>query len=100
MWVGVILILVLVMCVFNGTAATGIYTDGHTRSLHDAFPICLAQTYGKCQWLPTDPVGAARVQRWLSVAAGPLHAGPASARLITVFGAPYNAEEEIGRAHV
>jgi glutathione S-transferase len=39
------------------------------------------------------------VQRWLSVAAGPIHAGPATARLITVFGAPYNAEDVIARSH-
>lgn len=33
------------------------------------------------------------------VAAGPIHAGPATARLITVFGAPYNAEDVIARSH-
>ncbi|HTE53697.1 MAG TPA: glutathione S-transferase family protein [Kofleriaceae bacterium] len=38
------------------------------------------------QWLPRDPVGAARVQVWLSVAAGPLAAGPAAARRAVVFG--------------
>lgn len=32
--------------------------------------VYLASRYGKGCWLPTDPVGAARVQRWLSVAAG------------------------------
>lgn len=31
-------------------------------------------------WLPEDPAGAAAVQRWLSVAAGELMYGPASAR--------------------
>jgi glutathione S-transferase len=39
-------------------------------------------------WLPSDPVAAARVQRWLSVAAGELAYGPATARLVTVFKAP------------
>jgi glutathione S-transferase len=39
------------------------------------------------QWLPRDPLAAARVQQWLSVAAGPLAFGPAAARLVTVFGA-------------
>ena len=43
--------------------------------------------------------GAAAVQRWRSVAAGPIAFGPATARLITVFGAKHNAEEVIGRAH-
>jgi glutathione S-transferase len=45
-------------------------------------------------------VEAAAVQRWLSVAAGELAIGPARARLITVFGAPYDAADTIQRAHV
>ena len=49
-------------------------------------------------WLPRDPLGAAAVQRWLSVAAGPLAFGPASARLINLFKAPFNADEVCGRA--
>ncbi len=40
------------------------------------------------QWLPRDPLGAARVQRWLSVAAGPLAYGPAAARVAMLFGRP------------
>lgn len=65
----------------------------------NAILVYLANKYGQGRWLPTDPVGAARVQRWLSVAAGPLHAGPATARLITVFGASHNAEDVIARSH-
>ncbi|MFP3632274.1 glutathione S-transferase, partial [Burkholderia sp. SIMBA_045] len=45
------------------------------------------------------PVGAAKVQRWLSIAAGPIAFGVARARLITVFGASYNAEEVIANSH-
>lgn len=73
--------------------------DGMVLADSNAILVYLASKYGKGHWLPTDPVGVARVQRWLSVAAGPLHAGPAAARLITVFGAPYNAEEVIARSH-
>ena len=40
------------------------------------------------RWLPRDALGAARVQRWLSVAAGPLASGPAAARVAVVFGRP------------
>lgn len=40
------------------------------------------------QWLPRDPVGSARVQRWLSVAAGPLVNGPGNARVNVLFGRP------------
>ncbi len=65
----------------------------------NAILVYLAQRYGRGRWLPTDPVGAAQVQRWLSVAAGPIAFGPAAARLITVFGATFNAEEVIARAH-
>ena len=50
-------------------------------------------------WLPRDPVGAAQVQRWLSVAAGPLAAGPAAARVIAVFGLDKDSAEVIARAH-
>lgn len=59
----------------------------------------LALRYGEPHWLPRDAVGAARVQRWLSAAAGPVAFGPAAARLITLFKAPLNAEEVCGRAH-
>jgi len=41
-------------------------------------------------WLPRDPVKASQVQRWLSVAAGPLANGPARARAAVIFGAPAN----------
>jgi len=61
--------------------------------------IYIAKKRGLTEWLPSDPDGAAAVQRWLSVAAGQIAFGPAAARLITVFGAGFNAEEVIGRAH-
>lgn len=38
------------------------------------------------RWFPRDPAAAAQVQRWLSVAAGPLAYGPAAARLVKLFG--------------
>jgi glutathione S-transferase len=42
------------------------------------------------QWLPRDPFGAAQVQRWLSVAQGPVFNGPCCARLVTVFGRDFD----------
>jgi glutathione S-transferase len=39
-------------------------------------------------WWPQDPLGAARVQRWLSVAAGQLVQGPGNARVAVLFGRP------------
>jgi glutathione S-transferase len=43
-------------------------------------------------WLPRDPESAAEVQRWLSVAAGPLVNGPMSARLVVLLGARLDHE--------
>jgi len=39
-------------------------------------------------WLPQEPVAAAAVQRWLSIAAGEVMHGPAIARMISLFGFP------------
>lgn len=65
----------------------------------NAILVYLAKRYGNADWLPEDPAGAARVQRWLSVAAGPLAYGPCAARLVTVFGYELDADEAIRRAH-
>jgi glutathione S-transferase len=65
----------------------------------NAILVYLAKKHGRNDWLPEDAVGAARVQRWLSVAAGQIASGPAAARLINVFNATYDAEEVVGRAH-
>ncbi|QCI11113.1 glutathione S-transferase [Pseudomonas putida] len=74
--------------------------NGTVLADSNAILVYLASTYdARGQWLPRDPLGAARVQRWLSVAAGPLAFGPAAARLVTVFGASFNSDEVIARAH-
>jgi glutathione S-transferase len=73
--------------------------DGATIADSNAILVYLAKKSGQRAWLPEDARGAAAVQRWLSVAAGEIAYGPAAARLITVFGAGFNAEEVIGRAH-
>lgn len=65
----------------------------------NAILVYLAKKAQRTDWLPEDPLGAARVQRWLSVAAGEVAYGPAAARLITVFGATLNPAEVIERAH-
>ncbi|WP_455825978.1 glutathione S-transferase family protein [Pseudomonas graminis] len=66
----------------------------------NAILVYLATQYGNGQWLPSDALGQARVQRWLSAAAGQLHAGPATARLALVFGAQVDTEAAISRSHV
>jgi glutathione S-transferase len=55
----------------------------------NAILIYLASRYDDVgQWLPRDPVKAALVQRWLSVAAGPLAFGPGNARVAVLFKRP------------
>ncbi|MBX3620188.1 MAG: glutathione S-transferase family protein [Rhizobacter sp.] len=46
------------------------------------------------RWLPRDPLGAARVQRWLSQAAGALVNGPGNARVNVLFKRPQDARCE------
>ena len=65
----------------------------------NAILVYLAQKYDDGHWLPGDPVDAAKVQQWLSIATGPITSGPATARLITVFGADHNADEVIRRSN-
>lgn len=73
--------------------------DGFVLADSNAILVYLARKYGAEHWLPSEPAEAARIQRWLSVAAGPLASGPATARLITVFGASHDPETVIARSH-
>ena len=60
----------------------------------NAILVYLAMRYDeKARWLPRDPVLAAKVQRWLSVAAGELAAGPGAARLVNILGAKLDHEQ-------
>lgn len=74
--------------------------DGTIVADSNAVLVYLAKKTGAADWLPEDPKGAASVQRWLSVAAGEIAYGPCAARLVTVFGAGFNADEVIARAHL
>ncbi len=74
--------------------------DGVFIADSNAILVYLAKKSGRSEWLPEDAQGAAAVQRWLTVAAGDIAFGPAAARLITVFGRPFNPEEVIARAHL
>lgn len=73
--------------------------DGVIVADSNAIMIYAAKKFGRTDWLPEDARGAARVQRWLSVAAGLIAFGPAAARLITIFNAGFNPDEVINRAH-
>lgn len=55
----------------------------------NAILIYLAKRYAPASpWLPEEPLAAARVQRWLSIAAGEMKHGPALARLIAQWSDP------------
>lgn len=73
--------------------------DGTIVTDSNAILVYLSKKLGLGDWLPETPVAAAAVQKWLSVAAGQVAYGPAAARLVTVFGAPFRPEEVIARAH-
>lgn len=73
--------------------------DGLVIADSVAILVYLAKKFGRSDWLPEDAKGAAQVQRWLSVASGEIAYGPSTARLITLFGAPLNADEAIKRSH-
>jgi glutathione S-transferase len=64
----------------------------------NAILVYLAKRYGP-QWLPEEPVAAAAVQRWRSVAAGELAFGAAAARIVQLFGKPDDTESMIARGH-
>ncbi|POZ60348.1 glutathione S-transferase family protein [Chromobacterium alticapitis] len=64
----------------------------------NAILVYLARRYGHGDWLPEDPLGEARVQRWLSAAAGPLAFGAAQARLHKWRGVPLDYELAASRA--
>lgn len=65
----------------------------------NAILVYLEGRYAPGQWLPRDPVGAAQVQRWLSVAAGQLAFGASAARVIVLFNRPDDPSAAIARAH-
>lgn len=50
-------------------------------------------------WLPVEPLAAAHVQRWLSVAAGQLAFGPSLARVIQLFKLSASPDDAVARAH-
>ena len=73
--------------------------NGTIISDSNAILVYLAKKFGEQNWFPETALGSAHVQRWLSVAAGEIAAGPARARLIALFGANFNAADAIASAH-
>jgi glutathione S-transferase len=74
--------------------------DGEvTLADSNAILLYLEGRYAPGRWLPRDPLGAAQVQRWLSVAAGQLAFGPAAARVIELFRKPEDRAPYVARGH-
>ncbi len=86
----------------NAFGQVPVIQDGDvTLADSNAILVYLASRYARNadQWLPREPLAAAAVQRWLSVAAGPLAFGPAAARVIQLFKRPDSPDAAIARAH-
>jgi len=80
----------------NPFSQVPVIPDGEvTLADSNAIQVYFARRYAADveQWLPSDPLAAAYVQRWLSVAAGLLAFGPAYARVIQLFKSPASHNE-------
>ncbi len=74
--------------------------SGYTLADSNAILVYLVQTYAKgSQWMPEDPKTTAEIQRWLTVAADNIYAGPCAARLVTVFGAALDHGAAVAKSH-
>lgn len=79
----------------NPLGQVPVLEDGDvTLADSNAILVYLALRYDAAQrFLPRDPVGAAHVQRWLSLASGELAYGPAALRRATLFQSPVDREK-------
>ena len=67
----------------NPMGQVPVMQDGDvTLSDSNAMLVYLATKYADPSWLPRDPLGAASVQRFLSMSANEIVRGPATARLV------------------
>ena len=73
--------------------------DGTVVADANAILTYLALRYGAEHWLPREPLHAARVQQWLSQAAGALSRGAATARAINVFRLQRDTSAAVQEAH-
>jgi glutathione S-transferase len=85
----------------NSFGQVPVLDDGDvTIADSNAILVYLASQYDQEHtWLPIEPVIAAEVQRFLTVAAGPVVSGPATARLINLFGAKLDLVKAIENSH-
>ncbi len=86
----------------NAFGQVPVIEDGDvTLADSNAILVYLNERYASdpARWLPRDAVGAARVQRWLSVAAGPLANGPSLARVMVLFAMASDPCDVVARSH-
>ena len=69
--------------------------DGQVLSDSNAILVYLVRRYApESAWLPTEPLAAARLQRWFSLAARQLAEGPATARFSALIGRTVTPESQ------
>ena len=64
----------------------------------NAILVYLATKYDLGDFLPQDPAIQARIQFWLSTAANEVHHGVATARIIKLFGYPFDYEQAVEKS--
>lgn len=83
----------------NPLSQVPVLRDGDlTLADSNAILVYLEARHAPGQWLPRDPVGAARVQRWLSLAAGLLAYGPCAARVVQLLQLQTDPKDAMARA--
>jgi len=71
-----------------------VFVDGETVIWDSmAILVYLARRYGDTDWLPTDPLGEARVMQWLAVSENELLYGLARARFTLRFKGAFDLEQ-------
>ncbi len=84
----------------NPVGKVPVLVDGETVLTEStAILTYLATKFDDGTWMPEDAALEAEVHKWFARAATVLAAGPAAARLITLFGAGFNPEETIQKGH-
>jgi glutathione S-transferase len=86
----------------NGFGQVPVIEDGDiVVADSNAILVYLNERYASdpARWSPREPLAAASVQRWFSVAAGPLAAGPCAARVTALFGLPNDTSALIAASH-
>ena len=83
----------------NPLGQVPVLIDGDvTLADSQAILVYLARRYAEASWLPLDALSLAQITRWLSIAANEIQHGPATARLIAVFGVKLDAELALQRS--